>query len=396
MPPAPARLLSAILASTLPALTGNLAAAQDSVVVADNPDRPATVLRLADVAVFLIGAADGPDEYRFHDIRGAQRMPDGGVAVMVAGEYEVRRFGPRGQHLWSRGERGEGRGQFRSFPKLLRACGSDDSVVVYDIYLHRITVFNADGEITGSHGLSLDGSSPYSMTCAPNGRYVLSNWGDVPEDSLGPHRWNVSLAFRDRNNLRPVWIREGVPGSDRVFSGTLGESGSDYPRTWGRRVVFAATDEGVWMATGDDYSVEFLDWTGNTRKRVRWHGRSVGITVAHVDALYDQRLAAAGSADHRFERRWRFERGNLPDRFPTISSLLLADDGHLWVEHYPRPGESREWYVFDPDGRLVRAVEVPAGAEVQDAGADWVVLSITDDLGAERVGLYELLTREVP
>ena len=309
---------------------------------------------------------------------------------MVAGEHEVRRFGLGGQHLWTRGGRGAGRGQFNSFPKLLRACGGDDSVVVYDIYLHRITVFNRDGDITDSRGLSLKGSSPYGMTCAPNGRYVLSTWGDYPKDHLGPHRWSVSLAFRDRDR-GPVWIREGIPGSDRVFSGTLGKSGTDYPRTWGRRVVFAATDEGVWMGTGDDYAVEFLDWTGNTRKRVRWRGPGVGVTAAHVNALYDQRLAAAGSADHVFERRWRFERRNLPHRFPAVSRLLLAEDELLWVEHYPRPGESPEWYVFDPDGRLVRAVEVPAGAEVQDAGADWVLVSLTDDAGVERVGLYELV-----
>ena len=140
------------------------------------------------------------------------------------------------------------------------------------------------------------------MTCAPNGRYVLSAWGDYPKDHLGPHRWNVSLAFRDPDR-RPEWIREGIPGADRVFSGTLGKSGSDYPRTWG---------------------------------------------------------APGGVRRHR--------RGGVD-----------GNGGRL-------RGCSRRTGV----------VEVPAGAEVQDAGADWVLLSLTDDFGVERVGLYELLTREVP
>ena len=73
------------------------------------------------------------------------------------------------------------------------------------------------------------------MTCAPNGRYVLSTWGGYPEDRMGPHRWSVSLAFRDRD-VRPRWIRQDIPGSDRVLVGTRGKSMSDYPRTWGRRV----------------------------------------------------------------------------------------------------------------------------------------------------------------
>ena len=70
-------VLAMLVAPALPTLTGSLAAVQDSVVVRDNPDRPATVMRLADEPVLLVGAAEGPDEYRFRDIRGAQRMPDG-------------------------------------------------------------------------------------------------------------------------------------------------------------------------------------------------------------------------------------------------------------------------------------------------------------------------------
>ena len=176
-----------------------------------------------------------------------------------------------------------------------------------------------DNERRSTHWPSAKARSPYRIGCAPDGRYVFSTWGDYPKDRMGPHRWRVSLGFSHRDDLAIEWIREDIPGADRVLSGTRGKSMNDAPRTWGRRVVFAATDDGVWLGTGDDYKVEFLDWTGNTRTRVRWSGPSVGITQAHIDALQDQRLASAGgTADHAFERRWSFARSNLPSRFPTV------------------------------------------------------------------------------
>ena len=126
---------------------GSSAQDRDTIVVVDNFSPPTTVMRLADEPVFAVGAAEGPVGYLFDDINGARRMSDGSVVVIVAGEFEVRKFAPGGQHLWTRGGRGEGRGQFRNFARLLRSCGSGDAAVVYDIYLYRITVFDGEGDI---------------------------------------------------------------------------------------------------------------------------------------------------------------------------------------------------------------------------------------------------------
>ena len=367
---------------------------QDPVVVIDNPTRPSVALRLADEPSFAVGLLEGPDEYLFHRIEGGARMSDGSVVVAVRSEYEVRRFGPQGDHLWTRGREGEGPGEFQSV-WLLPSCTRGDSVVTYDIYLRRVTVFDGRGDIVHTHPLMLaDGQRPYRLVCAPNGRFVLSTWGDRRADAPGPHRWEVSLAFSDGDDSRIEVIRENIPGQERVQYGTRERPTSNGPRTWGRQTVSGATDDGAWLGTGDDYELEFLDWSGVTRKKIRWIGPDFEVTSDHLQAEYDRRLASAGGrSDPAFERRWTQAKENLPSRFPAYSRLLVLEDGSFWVEQYPRANQIREWLVFNPEGTWIGTLALPDWAVILDAGADWVLLHVTDALGVEKLAVYGLVLR---
>ena len=94
----------------------------------------------------------------------------------------------------------------------------------------------------------------------------------------------------------------------------------------------------------------------------------------------------------RFHNRWEEEAKYLPSTFPSFSRVLLSDDGNLWIEHFQRPGaERREWVVFTPAGEWLRIVYLPLRMVVQDAGADWVLVRTTDELGVERIELFALV-----
>ncbi len=151
------------------------------------------------------------------------------------------------------------------------------------------------------------------------------------------------------------------------------------------------------MATGDEYEVEFLDWSGTTRRRIRWPGPELRVTSAHHDAFREQlcrgyRLVRReNSWQELCARRWEAEEPNLPSIFPTVARLLIADDGRLWVEHFRRPGDEREWLVFDVDGTWAAKLRLPMRMFLQDAGQDWILVRhTTDDLGVERLALYAM------
>jgi hypothetical protein len=46
---------------------------------------------------------------------------------------------------------------------------------------------------------------------------------------------------------------------------------------------------------------------------------------------------------------------------------------------------SGEWTVVGPAGELIAAATVPRGLQFRDAGPDWVLVRVLDELGVERL-----------
>ena len=70
------------------------------------------------------------------------------------------------------------------------------------------------------------------------------------------------------------------------------------------------------------------------------------------------------------------------------------DDGNLWVQDYrswvSEAGVDRIWTVFDPEGRYLGDVTVPAGLRVFTIHTDRLIGVHYDDLGVERVRIYAI------
>ena len=364
----------------------------------------ATIFRLSEEPTLSIGVADGREEHELFEVSGAARLSDGSIVVYESGAFRVQKFGPDGEHLWSRGEPGEGPGDFAQFSELLVPCASEQSVVIYDPYNRRITVFDGDGELLRAYPLAFQGTMPYDITCAPGGRLVMSGWGKERPTEPGPYRTTAAMAFADSSVVTA--LRENVPGEDRLATaGRDGILSGSEPGIWGRRLMFAATDSGVWLGRGDDYEIEFLDWSGTTTGRIRWEGPDLAVTQRHIDAYHEylhdlysngldwaHRVGGDGRDwSLRFEDRWERDREALSPTFPACNQLLLADDGVLWIQDYPRPGESAEWRGFEEGGEWIRSLALPPGALLLDIGADWALVQTKDDLDVERLAVHMLV-----
>ena len=172
--------------------------------------------------------------------------------------------------------------------------------------------------------------------------------------------------------------------------------------------MFAATDEGVWLGTGDDHELEFLDWAGTTTRTVRREGPDLTVTQLHVDAYREAvRDSFASGLDftariypeevssrdwqQRFEARWERDREALPPAFPAYGQVMLGDDGVLWIEEFTRAGQPNEWFALNEDGERMRTLTVPPGIVLLDIGADWVLVTYRDEMDVERVALYSLV-----
>ena len=214
---------------------------------------------LAEKPVFAVGLADGPEEYLFRDIAGAVRLGNGDVVVAVRGYHEVRRFGPDGRHLWTSGRRGSGPGEFQ-YLNLLEPCTDESSIVVHDSYNHFVTTFDRGGAMVSTDRFE---RFPWGLglTCAPNGRLVFSDWSDA-QSTEATFRWTNGLAYADEPDSRIRVLEEALPGDERFNVIQNGRIAGEGPRPWGKSLVFAPTDDGVWYATGDTYELALAGSAG--------------------------------------------------------------------------------------------------------------------------------------
>lgn len=355
-------------------------------------------LRASAEPLFSIGTSQGVDSpYELFRVAGAMRLSDGGIVLVTQGHYEVRRFGPDGAHLWTRGRLGEGPGEFE-LPQLLATCSSDNRIVIYDRSHYRVSILDNDGERVSEYLLDFGDRTPYSLIkCAPSGRMVFTQFGNPEQrpDHEGPYRWIMSIVYTDGEGAAPQVFRRGIPGTDRMLYFSNGVPVTESPLTWGRNISIASTDRGAWIGTADTHEIELVDWTGNTINRIRWNGPDLEVAEEHVDAYRDElreAYQAEGRDDweQRFNGYWELQRPNLPTRFPAYTEFIIAD-GLIWVRQFRPPGQSEQhWLGFSDDGTHVATMSLPSGMKVQDLGSDWVLAVLTGPFGIERLVVHQL------
>ena len=186
-----------------------------------------------------------------------------------------------------------------------------------------------------------------------------------------------------------------MPGPERVLT-----ENSFHARHWGKKLVFAGTERGVWAGTGDAPILELIDWNGTTLQTLGWESSKLAVTQQHIDGLYDRMMERAGSEDERdrFRREsWADWRAELPADLPALSRILVSDDGEIWVGMWTEdwlfrvPGDSgRTWLVFDSDGNQLRAVRIPGHMSILDVGSEWVLATVRNPLGVESLAVYPI------
>ena len=217
-------------------------------------------------------------EYIFGNITGAIRLEDGSVVVADESIFEVRMYDADGRHVWTRGRKGEGPGEYKGL-RLLRGCPGA-AITVFDWYLDRITELGLDGSVADTRTLAAAGVNPYQdLACSPGGDLVFQPWPKVILDrtvAAGEHyRWEMVLNRVGDEGV--VTLRSGIPGAERTNL-----SAGSRPRMWGRKMVFAVAPTGVWFGSGDDYELEHVDWLGKVTRVTRWAGPDLEVTREHL------------------------------------------------------------------------------------------------------------------
>jgi A/G-specific adenine glycosylase len=355
---------------------------------------PEQAWRVASEPTLEIGVEEGDDPYELYRVLDALRLDDGRIVISNAGTGELRFFDHEGAHLWSAGRHGQGPGEFGEFSSMRVWAGPRGTIVATDNANARVNMFRANGEFLSSARIEpVPGSSP------PN---VLDGFGDGTWLAV---RGSGALSGATGEILRG-WRRYFRYNSDGRPADSLLEVQAPprYVHNYGEVTHFpfiplsaeAAVAAGrLWLYVGDGYThqIERRRLDGTLNSYIRWPETDRRRSAEFYERYRQESLAESRDAAQRslYTHYYGLDLP-IPEYLPAYQRLLVDDEGYLWVENYRLPWETQpHWQTFDPDGRWLGTVETPEDLRPFQIGSDFLLGRGRDELGVERVLVYELI-----
>ncbi len=339
---------------------------------------------LDSMPVLSVGALDATGPTRFQGIQGMHVDRDGRVWVTQATSADLRVFESDGSHWKTRGESGDGPGQFK-YARLIGAAAGD-SVLVADLGLQRLTVFDPNGEFVRSGQLpDVDGPGILPPLRVDRDGLIL---GQIPR-TVPRALIDVGQAVRDSVELVGVDVGSSSLRSYGTFPEPLAiwTGQTQAPIPFMARPSFDVTGEEVHLVTGSDFRVQVFEERG--LQRIYGIDRPARpISEAQVEAYRDfvqeyfpeeLKADALAALDHELR----------PNRLPAYDRVLLSSDGHIWVQIYdPDLWAPHDWDVFDAEGRFVGQVRIENQFYPMVIDQEAVFGVWRDTLGLEQIRAY--------
>lgn len=270
----------------------------------------------------------------------------------------------------SLGREGEGPGEFRQVASVAVA---GDTIVAYDARLMRLTRMAMDGTLRGVRRVT------------PREPFVNGGLDATP---MVPYADGVlwtrtERVMTTRPPQRAVILHDVAADSDHVVWSGDGEARRRFPsgffgpaRVWGPNAILAiARDGGVAHGDGIEYRVDVVRPDAPSVLSVRREWRRAEV----ADDVRDADLASVADDRERELLEEMMREQEIPELLPSYDALRFGVDGTLWVRTmgeadgrvHPvvarvepeRAPAVRRWDVFDPDGTLLRTVELSARFE---------------------------------
>jgi hypothetical protein len=365
------------------------------VTIVENEDRATLAdagFELSAEPALSIGTTDAEPEYQLYQVLGGRLLSDGRIAIVNSGSQEVRIYGPDGTYSHAFGDEGEGPGEYVR-PTLVGAVGSD-SLVVYDLNLRRVSIVHVDegfvrsfpvGQEAGGfpmpNGMFSDGSQVYG-----GGVFLSSSDGSFPTGVIqNASKYSAVSMEGDVSSDYGEWPSFEMYASE-IEGGFIARS---LPFAKGSRAAVGPDD--FYIGNSEAYEIFAFGPSGRLERIIRLDRPLTPVTQRDVDRLKSEEIADADSENEERTIETFFASVPVPEHMPAFGRFAVDVLGYLWVSEYKGPFvEEPEWTIFDPEGRIVGRVRMPAGTGILEIGQDYVLGRFTDELDVEYVQLWPL------
>jgi hypothetical protein len=307
-----------------------------------------------------IGTLEGEGPDLFGDINALELDAFGRIWVLEGQSLELRVFDREGRHVRTVGRKGGGPGEFAG--PMGFAWSPSGDLWVPDPRNARISLVDTAGNFVRSHpmlggitilpwpgGFDAHGSFYNFVPDRSAGRgfaiaMVRYDTALVPLDTLAPPRWTGPEDFFELVS---------ADGRSRMRSTVPFSPGLDWDLT---------PDGDFWFVLTGSYELYRVNGKGDTTRKVTKPFEQVAVTG-------EDRDSALAGLEWFTKQGGKVDGSRIPGVKPAVRSLLVADDGYLWVEPMTadRTDRGRLFEIFDPEGRYLGRLRLPfriAGAPV--------------------------------
>ena len=321
-------------------------------------------------------------------VAGARFLPSGTLVIANAGVPELLLVDPNGELVRRIGREGEGPGEFVTITSL--HVQGDNSLVVYDDRLARLSVFDQSGEVLSTRRMT--NPHPISdlipLVVSPAGP-VLAIYGDnrvfgkdgERQDSTPLLRFSPQSSEPDTLSVWPTktWrflsVGRGTSRTQVPFSPDLLSAGR------GRWAAMATTHEPV---------VTEFDGHGTIRRLVRWEEEGRGVSRKDFEQWQEERLSAYPDAIPEGTRQQMVDLEHHPTH-PVIKGIFLDAEGAVWIAPTSlSSGSTQRWIRVTAEGQPGGAISLPQSAEILDAADGRMAVLDRDELDVEVITVFRI------
>lgn len=317
-----------------------------------------------------IGAVEADPEYQFGEIAigGITTDSRGRIYVLDSYTQDIKVFSPEGEYLRTLGGRGGGPGELRNAWYVL--MGPGDTLMVPDYGNQRVNLYSPGGSVAGS--FSMPTEEGWRWTFRASGSGLLTEqirpvwWADDPR----PDPMSV-IVVRATDGTATDTLLKFPPGQMRSYE-TPGVSRLYYPEpAWD-----LTDDRQLLFGVNDEYRISVYSLDGELKRIITKQHESRPVTDRDIQVIRDYfearwiRDGVPAERYARLHRRWQYG-----EFFPAFMALASGPAGTTWAQHALPPSEmsetevfslnfheewaSRDWDVFDAEGRFLGVVTLP-------------------------------------
>ncbi len=323
-----------------------------------------------------IGTAEGDPEYQFGQVPASPGVAaiatasGGEIVVLDQQGQHVKVFTPEGRYARTIGGPGGGPGEIGlGASAVIIAPG--DTILVSDIGNQRANLYLLDGTFVRSFPLSFADGIPFRWESAPDQRIVAQlRRLAFPGSTAPPDTMDVLVERNLDGSVGDTLMR--VPSGKTVsFSG-----GAPEFKFFSPEPVWGLLGDRVLYAVSDQYRIGVYAPGGALERIVEKPFEREVVTGDDQDAVKDLLRRAWSDAGVPAQAVTQLmSRVQFAEHYPAFAQMIAGFDGSIWIQHIQAPSKlppearegfnpqydlaSREWDVFDRDGRYLGIVAMP-------------------------------------